>query len=306
MIKLKIRNTITFIILQTVIVLFVFEIGFRIAGFIKESAFKSEIKGKKDSFVVLCLGDSTTEGLGAPKGFSYPQQLQNLLNEGVGKDKLKVINVGAGGMNSSQVLNRLNKNIASYRPDLIILLIGINDSWNMNESNIWMFDESDILNRIKLKIDLFLSKIKIYQFAKLLILSRRSPELSELNEERRLFAKSFERYQEKQKQLYKLLSYNIIKIINIAKQNKIIIFVLTYQKEGTGGPRRLINQIYETVDIPIVDNQTILEAAAARGLKVISEDNYHPNKLGYSLIAKNVYNTLIEQGIIKAERLDLF
>jgi len=41
-------------------------------------------------------------------------------------------------------------------------------------------------------------------------------------------------------------------------------------------------------------------------MKVISSDGFHPNDLGYLLIAKNVYNTMLTERIIEGEKLKYF
>lgn len=290
--------------LQILIILLIFEAILRIAGFVKD---KLMLPGPEaeDEFVILCVGDSTTEGLGVSADLSYPSRLQQLLEKKSDPGKFRVINIGKAGINSSQVLNRLPGNINRYHPDLILLLIGINDSWNFNQSNIWMFEGSGVLNRLKLRLDLLLAQVKIYQFVRLLILSQ-DLKLVDLNDERRLLAKSFERHPEKSFQLEELLFYNIGEIVAIAQNYKSAVFLMTYQKEGIGNIRRIINRAYSKFDLPIVDNQALFEQANLRGIKAISEDNYHPNALGYSMIAENIYNKMIEENIIQVKPLDYF
>ena len=79
---------------------------------------------------VLCLGDSFTEGLGAEDQESYPARLEPLLN-GQGVARTVVLNRGRAGENSAQVLARLPGLLDRERPDLVILLAGASNYWNL-------------------------------------------------------------------------------------------------------------------------------------------------------------------------------
>ncbi|MDK4688593.1 GDSL-type esterase/lipase family protein [Kingella negevensis] len=68
---------------------------------------------------VLCLGDSLTEGYGAPKGTDYPTQLAEITG-------WKIINGGVSGDTSEQALGRLS-GLMSQEPKLVIVSIGGND-----------------------------------------------------------------------------------------------------------------------------------------------------------------------------------
>lgn len=76
------------------------------------------------SNVVLCLGDSNTYGFGVEPTESYPARLQELLG-----DEADVINLGFPGMNSSRVRRDFRRMIEVSRPQLVLLMIGVNDSW---------------------------------------------------------------------------------------------------------------------------------------------------------------------------------
>ena len=66
--------------------------------------------------VVLCMGDSFTFGSGAPRGFSYPEQLSGLLELACRKKLYTVYNEGRPGMNSSQLLDRLEDSMRLHPP----------------------------------------------------------------------------------------------------------------------------------------------------------------------------------------------
>ena len=83
---------------------------------------------------------------------------------------------------------------------------------------------------------------------------------------------------------------------------------MKYHREGWGRTAILINEIYAELRSPIVDNTYIMPEAKKRRLKVLSThpDNWHFNNTGYQILAKNVYNKLVELEITDGELLDIF
>ncbi|MCI0588961.1 MAG: GDSL-type esterase/lipase family protein [Planctomycetes bacterium] len=87
--------------------------------------------GGSDGKVILCVGDSFTYGLGASSidSASYPAQLERLLRE-VDGPGWGVRNRGWPAQDSRDVLRRIDRDLAEARPDLVYVLVGINDHWS--------------------------------------------------------------------------------------------------------------------------------------------------------------------------------
>jgi tetratricopeptide (TPR) repeat protein len=72
----------------------------------------------------MCIGESTT-ALGG--GYSYPNQLEEILNSYNLGRKFYVINKGIPGVSSSALVNNLERDISVIKPDMVVVMMGIND-----------------------------------------------------------------------------------------------------------------------------------------------------------------------------------
>lgn len=97
---------------------------------IKDKSNNANFK-KLGSIRILCAGDSHTYGLGAPKGKSYPDFLRSYLDASAG-GKFEVVNLGKPGLNTAMLARRLNEVMEVFRPDMLIVMTGANDNWNLN------------------------------------------------------------------------------------------------------------------------------------------------------------------------------
>ena len=79
----------------------------------------------QDTFTVLFLGDSLTEGYGLEDGESFPSLIENKLNAD-GMTHIRVINAGISGSTSASGPSRLQW-YARSQPDLMVLSLGAND-----------------------------------------------------------------------------------------------------------------------------------------------------------------------------------
>ena len=83
---------------------------------------------QKKQRIILALGDSLTAGYGIDKKDSYPQLLQNQLNQTFKNFHTKVINAGISGSTTSSALARLKTSIERQKTiDILILALGAND-----------------------------------------------------------------------------------------------------------------------------------------------------------------------------------
>jgi lysophospholipase L1-like esterase len=82
---------------------------------------------------VACIGDSITEGAGADKGKSWPEQLQGLLGK-----SWQVMNFGLGGRtllkhgDCPYWKEKIYQDALDSKPDVVIIMLGTNDTKPQN------------------------------------------------------------------------------------------------------------------------------------------------------------------------------
>ena len=120
-------------------------------------------------YTILCVGDSVTFGIGAPRTQSYPAQLERLLNARESERTYTVINRGRPGQNTALLLETLEGDIREVEPDIVLILTGGANLWNYwgyqayrqrGKFLSWMHDQ--------------LYRIRLYKLVKLLCQNIRS------------------------------------------------------------------------------------------------------------------------------------
>ena len=109
---------------------------------------------------IACLGDSFTYGFGAPGGQSYPDFLRKHLEQRI--KGVDIINCGIPGLNTAGLSMKVEKLVNDLKPDILVVMIGANDSWNITG----LFPKGNRAIR-------FLKKSKLYKLLDLLVFNIR-------------------------------------------------------------------------------------------------------------------------------------
>jgi Flp pilus assembly protein TadD len=99
------------------------ELGLRFGGllFISFQENSNRISlSKKSTYRILCLGESTTAR-------QYPSFLEEALNQRNIGVRFSVIDKGVIAATTADILKRLEENLAFFRPDMVIVMMGFND-----------------------------------------------------------------------------------------------------------------------------------------------------------------------------------
>jgi lysophospholipase L1-like esterase len=225
---------------------------------------------------IVCFGDSVTFGWNVRYDFSYPYLLEkNLAGKYPG---IKVINCGVGGDTIKEALARIDKDVLSYKPHIVIINFGLNDGMLQKQTrNIEPTAESMYYKKDSFY---FLPQVNIPDFdagyrqiinllkdnnTGILVLGI-SPVTDDFP------AAQDTDFREKQKDVY--LVYNE-RIRKIASEN-------------------------------MLDLLNIWEIFNSKGVpdKYIQSDGIHPDAAGQELISKSIFKYMIENNILNGSDFD--
>ena len=99
------------------------ELGLRLGGLIFASVqeYRNRVSAfKKGSYRIMCLGESTT-------AHQYPPFLEETLNQRHPGVKFSVIDKGVPGITTVAIISHLRDNLNTYKPDMVIAMMGNND-----------------------------------------------------------------------------------------------------------------------------------------------------------------------------------
>ena len=91
---------------------------------------------------IICFGDSLTAGTGATAGMDYPSQLARMIGR-------PVINAGLPGDTTAGALTRLEQDVLSRSPRIVLITIGGNDLTHGVDREVFSRNLQTIIARIQ-------------------------------------------------------------------------------------------------------------------------------------------------------------
>ena len=156
--KTSLKQKLLLVIFGLFLTLILLEVGLRIAGafvlYLQEQ--HNHLSFNKNEYRILCLGESTT-ALGGED--AYPRQLEVMLNAQGRQRKFTVINKGIISTTSNYILTHIDQNLDTYKPKMVIVMMGINDRAYLHGPNKSLWWEN---------IKSFLKDFRVYKLAHLL------------------------------------------------------------------------------------------------------------------------------------------
>jgi lysophospholipase L1-like esterase len=256
-------------------------------------------------FLIVCAGDSHTEGKGAPRGFDYPSQLAALLDHIDPARRYAVVNLGLAGCNSSEAANRALEFMrrSPRAPDLVIFEAGKNNDHNFKDARI--FPELAASRDYREWARYLLSNSRAFRLSQ--ITYRRLEELSHNpNPTLRLDADHFFAVDGAAEQAllvrWMIADLAVLRDATLKRGGKLVL--LNYFLEAPW-----VDQAYRDfvrrsptalVDIHRFGLGALARMADWSGL--IKYPDYHPNARGYARIAQLIYRQLAEQRLLPEKK----
>ena len=275
---------------------------------------------------VLTVGDSHTYGLYLTAEEAYPSQLKKLWDATAHERDIEVINVGFPGTNSSRVLSNINSLLETFKPDVIVLLVGINDYWTHPVS------KSDNTHNTPALIDWLSSHSRVYKLIYMLQRQMYNANKLEIDDKFRgekwnpaineAFKKSTEKNSDSTNDIPNAVSYgdkefsigfqasaiqrnkpmqhlykNLLDIIAATQQHNVRLILMTYENDT--------DLLFQTVNTQVrkaaqKQNITPLELAPTFSQQcpdlnacALLFPDFHPTATGQAEIAKQVMGVLL-------------
>ncbi len=309
---MRLREKIFIIFLNIFLTLLLIELVLRCLGF-SYNLFYKPPKAGNSGYSIFCICESTTWGMGTknPPQDGYPNQLESILNKKYPGKKIKCFLDQTIGQNTSEMLLKLPGYIKKYHPDLVILMAGANNWWNLDNSNIMLFNDNKVISDISLRTLVFLDHFRVWKLCKWINLSfglyksRWDYWFIDIPDNARI---DIQEWQKKALPVYyKLTKHDILTMLAICKEEKIKAIVCNYPMGAWH--LRVAEEDWLSLDsiqkeaalktgVPFVDNYTVFNSANNKE-KLLSKDKWHPNKKGYSVVANNIFECIVENQFIE-------
>jgi lysophospholipase L1-like esterase len=241
------------------------------------------------------LGGSTTFGQGeADESLTYPQILEDILNEKLSSPVVEVINAGTPAWTSAELLINLQFRILELSPDMIIVYEGVNDTFAMSRDGEGKSDYSNFRCMLKYVQPGPGTKalLRNSAFFRLLYIGANdvSTDITRLtitpvpagtNEDKNL-----------ERATGKYFRRNIESLVAIAQANNIVTVLATMGHGPWHGSLGLNNSI--TREIAETKGTVLVDFESTAHLSYFTEDQVHLKKAGNAALAHEIANVLLK------------
>lgn len=260
------------LIIFGILLIILFELSLCLAGkiFLLPRALNFHLNNRKFEKLICCVGDSHTFGVGTIHKYSYPKQLEALLNLNNPEILFHVINLGIPGNSTKSQINRLATFLDKNRTDLVILLTGRN---NYFEVKVWKNKSlpTNIIVRIQ--------KTRIYKIMRY-VLTRIFKIRNVENINAPIEMTKYEDYME----------YQLNRAKSLCEKHGCRLLLLSYHNSHDKYIEKLAKQsgiLYFNLHLDF------FEAVPQKDIyKFISRDRSHMNLYGYKIFAELLYKQM--------------
>jgi lysophospholipase L1-like esterase len=261
------------------------------------------VEKPKDVYRIVCLGGSTTFGLGEPdETMTYPAQLETVLNKMLpGKRRFEVINAGTPGWSSAESLINLHFRVLELSPDMIIVYEGINDTFAMRKPEEGKSDNSNFRKIVNYKMPNAFTRfwLRISAACRLLYYWTTDDISFDINSLAVKGApRGFSEIDQLNKATGKYFKRNIETIVAIARAHHVKPVLVTMGHGPWHPSLGLTCQIVR--DVAASENVSLVDFERYSRPGYFDIDNVHLLRAGNSALAQAIAETLIKNGTLRS------
>jgi len=309
----KYKNLLVLLVSVT-LTLFFAELSLRVAGKLYLRRIYTPGVPAPGSTTIVCLGESSTAGMGVKMDEWWPLQLKTMLQDYYPMKRIEAVVPPHVGQNTSQQANRVDDYIRLYDPALIILMCGYNNKLAWGESHVIKFIKTDSLRMLKMKSLVWLDRFRLFKllrYAYIRFFYRKvpyydskmknlrevnyiwgGPELQVVSERENQEIDDIGRVYEEA--FIKSWRYDIETIVSAAKEHGVQVLLMTYHINPDYLSSEEFISMADKMNIPLVRNDITFDALREKGTinDFLLYDHWHPNPKGYYLIAKSAFEVI--------------
>lgn len=257
---------------------------------------------------ILCLGDSNTYGVYLERGKAYPAQLEALWNARPGAARIEVLNLGAPGVDSSRIRNEIPRMLAATAPQVVLLMVGVNDFWTV-PTPLAKHDEegrlASVLQHSRLRRLLF-SMRRAWQSVECDVVAEEKVAGAERGETRvrcadEEFALSYQRNEGSRGQGFARLEENLRAIVAEVRSAGATAFLMTYPSSSSIYLRanRISRRVAHETGTPLVDLAEEFRAVCPQEpCREWLFADHHPTAQGYRRVSEILVDALTERSAL--------
>lgn len=299
-----------------ILCLLMLEAGLRIAGWWYN--WKHPLpKDRGADYKILCVGESTTFGIGAedPARDGYPRQLELLLNQRFPGLRAQCLHDQSIGASTSQLLMNFPAALDRYRPDLVIFMAGLNNWWTLNRSNILLFNHNDKVWQFSFKVLGFLDEFRVYKLLKWIFYSQKWISFDSIYQLPDPLVTADPVYMKKREQLllrelvklqqeydfnvfYKVAELDLRQMIKLCLARKIAVVICTYPGHTAQELSAVHRKLAREFGLALVDNDAFFRSLPDKK-SYFCLDEVHPNQKGYKVLAGRIFDAILEHRLIR-------
>jgi lysophospholipase L1-like esterase len=314
------RRKLVTLLAALLIVLVIAEVGLRIAGRVYLKDLYQQLDARPNDINIMCLGESSTQGLWLDFKDSYPKQLEVRLREHFKTERIRTIVPPHVGQNTSQIANRIENYLRRYQPKLLLVMAGVNNEWALGESHITKFlgwGSSSWPLALKIRLLIWADHLRTFKAMRYLYIRATNADDNMGQDPNTIWghpeyypypppAEIYSFARNNIPAFVKLWEYDLRLILEAAKEANVPVFLMTYHLHPRHLDPAILDRLAQKYGATVIRNDRVFAKFVQNKSigKYLLKDNWHPNADGYRIIADTVLQEIVQRHVLQLSHDD--